>query len=273
MYRLTHIALAFVLFLPASAAHAQLLDIIDEFCADVGIITDDFVDEIGTARSVLQVCFADYIDCQGPALDLGSSECIGDFRRCSERANRKAEASCSDFQNDYRREFDESLTDAVEAGVEDGFLNSPTVQSKTHTARRLGGLCGIPVNELPAPDADTVCLTALCADDSSPLRAEDCGVAVEACRGYSGEALETCVSLGLHICRGGGLAENPPPPPPDPEDPPTEIPNVCELALCALSPHRADECREFYFNCSGWSQTPQEDELCLGASLLYCTGT
>lgn len=266
MYRLTFVALAFFVFLPASTAHAQLDEIIHDFCISAATVTDDFLGDFGRAANELQDCFDDFGDCQGIGVDVGESNCLGNFRRCTERADRKAERACSDFQKDFRGAFDVALASAVQAGVGDDFLNSPIVQEKVGVAQKFGGLCGSPPDEPPALDPDNVCETALCSDNGSPVRAEECSSAVEECRGYPGEDLETCVSLGLFICRGAVLAEDPPA---APEDPPTEEPNVCNQGLCALSEVQAQTCREFFFSCL--NSTVVIDQ-CLGASLLFCQG-
>ena len=263
MYRLTFVALAFFLFLPASAAHAQLPGIIQEFCTDAGQATDDFLGERGNAARELRDCFDDFDDCTS---GRGESGCLGNFRRCSERARKDKEQACSDFQREFRDAFDDASSDARQQGLEDEFQDSPTVQEKVDIAQGFGGLCGDPPDEPPAPEPDTVCETALCSNNGSPVRAGECGSAVDACKDFAGEDLETCVSLGLFICRGAVLPEDPPPPP---EEPPTDDPNLCNRELCALSETQAQTCRDFFFACIAAS--PSDDE-CVGAALLFCNG-
>ncbi len=82
--------------------------------------------------------------------------------------------------------------------------------------------------------------------------------------GYAGENLETCVSLGLFICQGAVLPEEPQNPP---DDPPSDDPSACNQKLCSLSPNRAQECRVFFAACV--ANTVRDDE-CLGAALAYC---
>ncbi len=263
MYRLTFVALAFFLFLPASAAHAQLPGIIQEFCTDAGQATDDFLGELGNAARELRDCFDDFDDCTS---GRGESGCLGNFRRCSERARKDKEQACSEFQREFRDAFNDASSDARQQGLEDEFQDSPTVQEKVDIAQSFGGLCGDPPEEPPAPEPDTVCETALCANNGSPVRAEECGSAVDACKDFAGEDLETCVSLGLFICRGAVLPEDPPP---APEEPPTDDPDVGDRNLCALSETQAQTCRRFFFSCIAAS--PSDDE-CVGAALLFCNG-
>ncbi len=243
---------------------AALPGIIQEFCTDAGQATEDFLVELDNAGKELKDCFDDFEQCtRGIGTELG---CLGDFRRCSERANKDKERACSDFQREFRDAFDDASSDAREQGLEDEFQDSPIVQEKVDIAQSFGALCGAPPDESPAPEPDTVCETALCADNGSPVRAGECGSAVDACRDYAGEDLETCVSVGLFICRGAVLPEDPPP---APEEPPTDGPNLCNRDLCGLSATREQECRDFMFACLPQSLSGEE---CVGAALLFCSG-
>ena len=268
MYRLTLVALAFFLVLPASAAHAQLPEIVQQFCTDAGQATDDFLGELSNAAREVKDCFGDFDDCTS---GRGESGCLGDFRRCSERANTDQDQACSDFQREFRDAFDDGLGVARQQGLGDDYLTDDTVQGKVDIAQSFGGLCGAPPDEPPAPGPDTVCETALCSDNGSPARAEECGSAVDACKEYSGEDLETCVSLGLFICRGGVLPEDPPPAPPAPDDPPSPELDLCDTNLCALSETQAQICREFFFSCA-LDPSSTIDDGCVGAALLFCKG-
>lgn len=233
----------------------EVQEIIQQFCDDVGMDTDDFVDDVDQAKIDLQACFDDLGDCQG-SVDSGPSPCLGNFRRCTERANTDKEQACSDFQNDVRGAFDEALADASQQGLADEFLNSPTVQEKISTAQEFGGVCGSPPDEPPAPNAETVCGASFCATDVA--RANSCDLFLKNCPDVA--TAEYCVAGGLAICRGI-------PPLPD-EGPPEDSP-VCDDELCFLSEARAQECRTDLTNCLNAAFEFNEDE-CLAAAFLFC---
>jgi hypothetical protein len=236
----------------------ELHDIIEEFCADAEQATDDFVVRTENAASELQDCFDDRDDC------TSGSGCLGDFRRCAERANRFEEQACSEFQREVRGAHNDAAVAAAQVAREADFLDNPAVRRKVDIAQTFGSLCGGPSDEPPAPDPNTVCETALCSNNGSPVRAGECGSAVDACKGYAGEDLETCVSLGLFICRGAVLPEEAQE---SPTEPPSSDPSVCNQKLCELNPKRAQKCRVFFAACI--ASSPRDDE-CLGAAKLYC---
>jgi hypothetical protein len=298
MYRLIFAALVFLLFVPVSAAFAfDVGDAKDAFAVDVGELVDDATSKLAEAKEDLQQCSVTYEMCLRDV-----PRCLGTFTRCGGKANKTADRICSGFLKKFRKAYKDASGSLSKADRR-LFDDDPNVKAKVDIARAFASGCAGSEDAPDAPSLDPfakayVCDTALCSNNGSPVLQGECVSAVEACQDYAGEELETCVSLGLFICRGAVLPEEPPAEPsatptatptgeptgiptatptgeptgtPTPTPTPTITPgddqNVCNQKLCALSPNRAKKCRVFFAACV--DNTVRDDE-CLGAALAYC---
>jgi len=268
MYRLIFAALVFLLFVPVSAAFAfDVGDAKGAFAADVGELIDDATSKLSEAQEDLQQCSVTYEMCQSDV-----PKCIGEFTSCGGKANRTADRICTRFLTKFRKAY-KHASGSLSRADRPLFDDDPEVKAKVDIARAFASGCAGSEDAPPAPTLDSfaegyVCDTALCSDNGSPVLQGECISAVDACQDYAGEELETCVSLGLFVCRGAVLAEEPQEPPPPPDDPPSDDPNVCNQKLCSLSPGRAQECRVFFAACL--DNNPAREDDCLGAALAYC---
>jgi hypothetical protein len=267
MYRLTFAALVFLVFVPVSAAFAfDVDDAKDVFAVDVGELVDDATSKLAEAKEDLQQCSVTYEMCRSDV-----PRCLGRFSRCGGKANKTADRICSGFLRNFQKAYKDTNRHLSRADRR-LFDDDPDVKAKVDIARAFASGCAGSEDEPPAPTLDSfaeayVCDTALCSDNGSPVLQGECISAVDACQDYAGEDLETCVSLGLFLCRGAVLAEETPDSPPPPDDPPGDGEHACNQNLCSLDSGRSQRCREFFAACL--VDHPAEDE-CLGASLLYC---
>ena len=270
MYRLTFAALVFLLFLPAPAAFAlNIGDAKGAFAVDTGELLDDATSKLSEAQEDLQQCSVTYEMCQSDV-----PKCIGQFRKCGGKANRTADRLCSGFLRKFQMAYKDA-SGSLSRADRSLFDDDPDVKTKVDIARAFASGCAGSEDEPPAPTLDSfaeayVCDTALCSDNGSPVLQGECISAVDACQDYAGEELETCVSMGLFVCRGAVLAEETPDSPPPPDDPPGDGEHACNQNLCALSPGRSQQCRKFFAACL--ATQPQDDD-CRGAALLYCKFT
>lgn len=264
MYRLIFAALVFLLFVPVSAAFAfDVGDARDAFAVDVGELVDDATSKLGEAKEDLQQCSVTYEMCRSDV-----PKCLRKFTRCGKKANKTADGICTGFLKKFRKTYKDA-SGSLSKADRPLFDDDPEVKAKVDIARAFASGCAGSEDEPPAPTLDSfaeayVCDTALCSNNGSPVLQGECISAVDACQDYAGEELETCVSLGLFVCRGAVLAEEPPP---APDDSPSDGADACSEKLCALSPNRAQECRVFFAACV--ANTVRDDE-CLGAALAYC---
>ena len=261
MYKLTLIALLFFfpVFLPASAAHAQLAGIIRDFCDEVGEDTEEFIEEAADAARDSQECFDDFDDCTSGIIDRDPIKCIDNFARCSKRATRDKQQACAEFFHEFRRDYSRASREARRERLKDEFQSSPTVLEKVSIAAEAAGSCGGGIDQAPEPpdpDPDNVCDSVLC--ESSDVRAAVCDDFVEGCLD-AGAGEEGCTAGGLFICRGAPL----------PED--TDQGGVCARELCSISDDLAERCEGFLTLCLGVGTELGEDE-CVGGALLICRG-
>jgi hypothetical protein len=294
MYRLIFAALVFLLFVPVSAAFAfDVGDAKGAFAVDVGELVDDVTSKLGEAKEELQQCSVTYEMCKSDV-----PRCLVKFTHCGGKANKTADRICSGFLKKFRNAY-KGASGSLSKADRRLFDDDPEVKAKVDIARAFASGCAGSEDAPDAPSLDPfakayVCDTALCSNNGSPVLQGECVSAVEACQDYAGEELETCVSLGLFICRGAVLPEETPESPdPEPSATPTVTPaatptggptgiptptptptvtpgddqNVCNQKLCALSPNRAQKCRVFFAACV--DNTARDDE-CLGAALAYC---
>jgi len=291
MYRLIFAALVFSLFAPVPAAFAfDVGDAKGAFAVDVGELVDDATSKLAEAKEDLQQCSVTYEMCLRDV-----PRCLGKFTHCGGKANRTADRICNGFLKKFRKAY-KGASRSLSKADRRLFDDDPEVKAKVDIARAFASGCAGSEDAPDSPSLDPfakayVCDTALCSNNGSPVLQGECVSAVEACQKYAGEELETCVSLGLFICRGAVLPEVTPEPPAEPSATPTATPtptggptgiptptptptvtpgddkDVCNQNLCALSPNRAQECRVFFAACV--DNHPAADE-CLGAALAYC---
>lgn len=296
MYRLIFAALVFSLFVPVSAAFAfDVGDAKGAFTVDVGELVEDATSKLAEAKEDLQQCSVTYEMCLSDV-----PRCLNKFTHCGGKANKTADRICSRFLRKFGKAY-KGASRSLSKADRRLFDDDPEVKAKVDIARAFASGCAGSEDEPPAPTLDSfaeayVCDTALCSDNGSPVLQGECISAVDACQDYAGEELETCVSLGLFICRGAVLAEEPPAAPsptptatpepsvtatptqtggptgtptatPTPTFSPGDGEHACNQNMCALSPARAKRCRAFFFACI--DSHPAEDE-CLGGALLYC---
>ena len=140
--KLTVVGLLFFLSLFASAAHGQLLGIIAEFCEDVEVLTEEAIDELDASNRDLDECLREYGRCLDRADNgLEVVDCIGDVRRCTERANEAGQEACKEFLREFRNAYRDASREADREDIEDEFQNSSIVQEKVDDAGLFAGVC------------------------------------------------------------------------------------------------------------------------------------
>ena len=138
-------ALALTVFLPASA-HAQLAEVIADYCEEVLQNSDSTLFKLEDATSDLLDCADDYNDCGTGLFDDDPVDCISDYRQCISRGNREQDQACNTFLTDLRSDTRSAERQADRARVEDEFLlwfyaNWDDPDSCLAPARTVSSLC------------------------------------------------------------------------------------------------------------------------------------
>jgi hypothetical protein len=105
-----------VVFISGSA-HAQLLGIIDDYCAEVARGADEALGELGEATADLADCYDEFDDCMSGIFGSDPVECIGDYGQCINRAENDLRRACSEFLRDFRGDTRRAERSARREGV------------------------------------------------------------------------------------------------------------------------------------------------------------
>jgi hypothetical protein len=106
----------------ASSAHAQLAEIIVDYCEEVLQASDEGADELADAIKDLEDCYDEYDDCLSGVFSSNPVECIRDYRRCLANGVQDKEQACNEFLREFSADTRRAESQADRQDVEDEFL-------------------------------------------------------------------------------------------------------------------------------------------------------
>jgi hypothetical protein len=106
-------------------AYAQppLPDIIQDFCREVLLDSNDAQDELDEANRDARDCAGEFNDCQSGLFNNNAATCVEKYLDCGDDALRDANQSCSTFSRQFGDAYEDALRQARRqgAGVERRF--------------------------------------------------------------------------------------------------------------------------------------------------------
>ncbi len=125
------IALVCLLLLVPGPALAQVNEIIEDFCEDVEDDAEDVVDTAEDLADDLEHAAQDFLRCLDRVDDLEERlNCSDELFEEVLDGFEQAANSCADIVEDFSRDVERALTEAVAAGVVDEFVEDPRVNAK-----------------------------------------------------------------------------------------------------------------------------------------------
>lgn len=111
-------------FFVSGAAHAQVGEIIEDYCAEVAQNVNNTQKELADASEDLEECGTDLDGCfSGQGLfDEPPAACIQDYARCTKRGKKDQKQACSSFLNEFKSDTKGAERDSDRQDVEEEFV-------------------------------------------------------------------------------------------------------------------------------------------------------
>jgi hypothetical protein len=106
----------------SSSAHAQLSEIIVDYCEEVLQASGEAADELAEATSDLEDCYDEYDDCLGGLINKDPVKCISDYTRCLSNGEKDQNQACGRFLREFKDDTRTAERQADRADKEDEFL-------------------------------------------------------------------------------------------------------------------------------------------------------
>jgi hypothetical protein len=109
-------------FLLSGAAHADLEEIIEDYCEEVGQNVTNTLNELEDASGDLEECSEGLDDCLSGIFQADPASCINDYRGCITFGENDQRQACNEFLVEFRNDTRRAKKRADRQNVEDEFL-------------------------------------------------------------------------------------------------------------------------------------------------------